>query len=186
VITNRPGQCRDNVGAHVAYLQANLAANHIVHVNVLMEALAEREGSMRLYIPAPMAHRGYNATLLPRVDWQSLVVPTRRLDNCLPQWGVQRIDVMKIDVEGSEPRVLSGGSSHLAQGVVQHVMIEINGPRLVEGGSNPAALVRQLDTLGFSPARLARGRAVAVPVKSLDLDPTHESDQLFVHRSGLQ
>ena len=85
-----------------------------------------------------------------------------------------RIDLMKIDVEGAEPRVLAGGATHLAQGVVRHAMIEINGPRLVEAGSSPAALVDDLAALGFEPARLVRGRAVRVARADIDLDPRHE------------
>ena len=86
-------------------------------------------------------------------------------------WKVTRIDLMKIDVEGSEPRVLAGGAKHLARGVVRHAMIEINGPRLVEAGSSPAALVDDLAALGFEPARLVRGRAVRVSRADIDLDP---------------
>jgi FkbM family methyltransferase len=164
-------------------LQRHLAANQISHVHTYRLAFAESNGSTQLHVPTGTAHRDYNATFLRRADWQAVDVPTRRLDDCLIEWSVNRIDLMKIDVEGSEPRVIRGGAAHLAKGVVRHLMIEINGPRLVEAGSSPLSLVQELTNLGFAPAHLARGRAVPATVDSLDLNPAHEFEQLFVHRS---
>jgi FkbM family methyltransferase len=165
-------------------LCAHLSANGITHVEACNWGLAEREGSTELYVPRPESLRDYNATLLPRPDWPVIEIRLRRLDACLDEWGVRRIDLMKIDVEGAEPRVLAGGAAHLANGVVRHMMIEINGPRLVEAGSSPAALVDELAALGFEPARVAHGRAIRVDRTNVDLDPTHEWDRLFVHRAN--
>jgi FkbM family methyltransferase len=166
-------------------LQRHLVANRISHVNVYMLGLAEVEGSTRLHVPDVTVHRDYNATFLPRAGWEPIDVPIQRLDDCLNAWNVSRIDLMKIDVEGSEPRVLAGGAARLAGGVVRHVMIEINGPRLVEADSSPALLVQKLTSLGFAPADLSHGRALPASIDSLDLDPTHESDRLFVHHAAL-
>lgn len=168
-----------------AVLQRHLVTNQISHVQAYMLGLAEREGATRLHVPDPAVHRDYNATFLPRADWNPIDVPIRRLDDCLNAWNVSRIDLMKIDVEGSEPRVLAGGAARLADGIVRHLMIEINGPRLVEAGSSPALLVQELTSLGFAPADLVHGRALPTAVDGLDLDPRHESDQLFVHRVAL-
>jgi hypothetical protein len=103
----------------------------------------------------------------------------------LPEWQVVSIDLMKMDVEGAEPRVLAGGAEALERGLVRHLICEVNGPRLTEAGSSPTALVRLLNGLGFEPARLRRGRAVPARVTGWDLDPAHEYDRLFVHRSAL-
>ena len=165
-------------------LQAHLSANRISHVAACNYGLAECEGSTELHVPRPESSRDYNATLLPRPDWLAIKVRLRRLDACLDEWGVRRIDLMKIDVEGAEPRVIAGGATHLANGVVRHMMIEINGPRLVEAGSSPAALVDELAALGFEPARLGRGRVIRLARANVDLDPEHEWDRLFVHRSA--
>ena len=81
--------------------------------------------------------------------------------------------------------MLAGGAVHLARGTVRHVMIEINGPRLVEAGGSPAALVDDLAALGFVPARLARGRVVRAARADMDLDPRHERDCLFVHATAI-
>ena len=169
-----------------ATLRAHLAANAIAHVEACHWGLAERAGSVSLHVPGADSCRDYNATLLRRPEWTPVEIPVRRLDDCLDDWSVERIDLMKIDVEGAEPRVLAGGAAHLANGIVRYVMIEINGPRLVEAGSSPAALVDDLAALGFAPARLITRPRHSRGSADMDLDPTHEWDGLFVHTTALR
>ncbi len=164
-------------------LQTNLTANRVEHVLPHNCGLADRAGTILLH--APPSRLDYNATVLPRADWQSVEVPSRTLDGCVAEWRVDRIDLMKLDVEGAEPLVLAGGSDCLTRGVVRHMMIEINGPRLTEGGSSPASLVSTLDSLGFVSASAAAARAIPQPWGGLDVDPAHEADCLFVHRNAL-
>jgi FkbM family methyltransferase len=165
-----------------AALKAHLEANRVATIEARMLALAEADGTLRLYVPPGGAHRDYNVTCMPRPDWNAVDVPCRRLDDCLAEWRVDRIAVMKMDVEGAEPRVLAGGAEHLKNGVVRHLVVEVNGPRLTEGGSSPAIFVEQLAALGFAPARLSGGHAIPVPISQWDLDPAHEHDRLFVHQ----
>lgn len=180
--TGRVYAVEPNPGTFEA-LQINLRANGIAHVSSYMCGLADRPGTIRLH--APPSRLDYNATVLPRADWQSVDVPSRTLDECVNDWGVGRIDLMKLDVEGAEPLVLAGGFDCLARGMVRHAMIEINGPRLTEAGSSPASLTHTLDSFGFLPASIVAGRAVAQRWSGLDLDPSHEADRLFVHRTTL-
>jgi len=169
-----------------ALLRAHLTANEISQVDAFNWGLAEWAGATMLQVPRAESFSDYNATLLRRPGWKGIEIALRRLDDCLDDWGVRCIDLMKIDVEGAEPRVLAGGADHLTKGVVRHVMIEINGPRLVEAGSSPAALVDELAALGFALARLERGRVVRAAQADIDLDPTHEWDRLFVHGTALR
>ena len=209
----RPGDTFVDVGAHAGYftliaghavgsagrvfavepnpaafdsLRAHLSASEISHAHAFNWGLSEQNGTAVLHVPDADSRRDYNATLLPRPEWRAVEVQVRTLDECLETWAVERIDLMKIDVEGSEPRVLAGGATHLTDGVVRHLMIEINGPRLLEAGSSPAALIDQLGALGFEPARLSHEKAMPVARTNLDLNPAHEWDRLFVHRAAHQ
>jgi FkbM family methyltransferase len=166
-----------------AALRTHLSANRIGNVHAVMCGLADRPGSIPLH--APPSRLDYNATVLPRADWTRVDVPARTLDDCVREWGIDRIDLMKIDVEGAEPLVLAGGADCLRRGVVRHAMIEINGPRLSEAGDGPGALAQALDGLGFAPAFLAGAQAVPRSWNGFDADPTHEADCLFVHRKAV-
>jgi FkbM family methyltransferase len=162
-------------------LQRHLTQNAVRNVNAVMCGLADREGVLALHLPPPQLD--YNATVLPRDGWTRTEVPVRTLDACVREWNIDRIDLMKIDVEGAELLVLAGGEQALARGVVRHAMIEVNGPRLTEAGHGPAALADTLKRLGFMPASLILGRVTAAPWAAFDTDPDHESDCLFVHHT---
>jgi len=166
-----------------AALQHHLTQNAARNVHAMMCGLADREGVLALHLPP--SQLDYNATVLPREGWTRADVPVRTLDACVREWNIDRIDLMKIDVEGAEPLVLSGGEQALARGVVRHAMIEVNGPRLTEGGHGPAALAKTLGRLGFMPASLVFGRVTAAPWTTFDIDPDHETDCLFVHHTAL-
>ena len=166
-----------------AALQRHLTRNAVANVHAMMCGLADREGVLALHLPP--SQLDYNATVLPRAGWTPADVPVRRLDDCIRDWKIDRIDLMKIDVEGAEPLVLAGGANALTRGVVRHAMIEVNGPRLTEGGHSPAALAESLTRLGFMPASLVLGRVAAAAWAAFDTDPEHESDRLFVHHTAI-
>jgi FkbM family methyltransferase len=164
-------------------LQRHLTQNAVSNVDAMMCGLADRDGILGLHLPS--SQLDYNATVLPRDGWTRAEVPVRTLDGCVREWNIDRIDLMKIDVEGAEPLVLAGGEAVLTRGVVRHAMIEVNGPRLTEGGHGPAALAETLKRLGFTPASLVLGRLTAGSWADFDTDPEHETDCLFVHRTTL-
>jgi FkbM family methyltransferase len=74
-------------------------------------AIGDRDGTATLTRP-PVA--GWATTLDPALAGfdpateRTLEVPIRRLDTLLPELGVERIDILKIDVEGAEPAVVRG------------------------------------------------------------------------------
>ncbi len=165
-----------------ASLRRHLAGVAFAEVHQI--GLGDVDGNLAFHVP-PGGQRDYNVTLTPSPDWPTIELPVRKMDDCLKEWKVGRVDLMKMDVEGAEPRVLRGGAEALRGGAVRHMIVEVNGHRLTEGGGSPAALVEQLGGLGFVPARLAGKTATPVEAATWDLSPESEYDRLFVHRSAL-
>jgi FkbM family methyltransferase len=85
------------------------------HVRVEAVALSDRSGEGSLHTPGA-AH--WEATLearAPRAGSVSRAVPVWRLDEFLPRLGLERVDFIKIDVEGHELAVLHGAAAVLAR-----------------------------------------------------------------------
>src|SRR5205814_4168836 len=94
-----------------ARLREAVAHNVLSHVVTLKAALgsARREGV--LYMPPSGNH---SPSLVPCDRQESVRVPLRTLDDCLEEWGVEKVDLLKMDVEGFEPQVLLGARSALS------------------------------------------------------------------------
>lgn len=93
---------------NVAYLRRNLEANGCAdRVDVVPCALAEREGRARLRL----AERGVEHRLTAPDEAERagrfLEVETRTLEALARERGLQRIDLLKLDCEGAEGRILA-------------------------------------------------------------------------------
>jgi FkbM family methyltransferase len=180
--TGRVVAVEPNPGMFAA-LTAHLRDNGLGRVRAEPIALGREPGVLTLYRPPAAENRPHNITSLPQPGWEPFEVPCRPLDAALAEWAVDRVEVMKVDVEGGEPAVLAGGRVALAAGVVRHVVCEFNGERLRDAGSSPADLLARFADLGFRPAELRGRRAVPVDPAGWDLHPDHEHDRLLVHRT---
>jgi hypothetical protein len=87
-----------------------------------------------------VAHGGFAPTA---------TVPVRKLDDCLDEWQVAHVDLLKIDVEGWEPRVFEGATRALASGRIDAILCEFNEHWLRAVGSSAQALWKMLMGFGF-------------------------------------
>jgi hypothetical protein len=81
---------------------------------------------------------------------ESVEVDATTLDRFADRQGLRRIDLLKVDVEGAEVRVLRGGERVLGGAVAPVLIIEVNPSALRAAGSDPAELYDQLDALGYA------------------------------------
>ena len=112
--------------------------------------LGERSGQEHLYqspssrnnTPTMIAHGGYKPTA---------TVQIRRLDDCMDEWQISHVDLLKIDVEGWEPQVFRGASRALDSGRIRAILCEFNDPWLRAAGSSSRALWKMLAAFGYRP-----------------------------------
>jgi FkbM family methyltransferase len=119
-------------------LIANLQLNQSDNVHPVQIALSDGSGQGVLYRRADFADGG--ASLIARTDYHgdSEVVSTISLDQFLSQSGLSPPTFMKIDVEGLEGKVLTGGQQILQGKTPPLILIEMNDPEEIGTILQPA------------------------------------------------
>lgn len=64
---------------------------------------------------------------------QSITVPQLRLDDEIARMGVERVDFVKVDVEGYERAVFEGAQGALADGRIRNILFEFGTHQMVHG-----------------------------------------------------
>jgi FkbM family methyltransferase len=127
-----------------------VSRNGLSNVRAVPFGLGEAEGTRLLAMPeAPGNH---TPSMVPRGEGRPLEVAVRRLDDCLAEWRVERVDLMKLDVEGFEPNVVEGALGYITRGRVGALLCEFNSHWLERNGTNSEEFFRRLTGLGFRPA----------------------------------
>jgi FkbM family methyltransferase len=133
----------------------NLAVNRISTVTVFPSALAEHPGTARLRVHKELS--GLNTLAQVDVTWnrqklvadQIIEVPVTTLDAHTLEEGLERIDFLKIDVEGFELSVLRGASELLSQKRVDLILLEIGDVTCATAGVEPMELLNELESHGY-------------------------------------
>jgi FkbM family methyltransferase len=128
-------------------LSAMVSANHLSHVNAIHAGLSDEAGILKLYLG--IGSDNHTPTMVPHANTSVSEVPVVRLDDEAGRLGLDRIDLMKIDVEGHEPRVLGGASRLLRERRIRAVLCEFNEHWLRQAGSSPHDLERLFQEAGL-------------------------------------
>jgi FkbM family methyltransferase len=123
-------------------LQDNLSLNRFGQVEVIPFAIANSEKSVEFYGPNADdidSGSGYVIVGEVRERQANIRVETRCLDAVVSAARVERLDLIKIDVEGLEWPVLQGGQSTIAK-FRPHIVFEYNSEYSVRGEGSPSAI----------------------------------------------
>jgi FkbM family methyltransferase len=140
-------------GRERTLLERNIALNGLANVTVVPQALANAPGTAELLI-APQRHGLHNTLGDFIYQYDGALAPKREtvavetLDALQQRLSLARVDVMKIDVEGAEVKVLTGGRTLLATSR-PILLVEANEEALRRQGTSTAALLDLLRTLDY-------------------------------------
>jgi FkbM family methyltransferase len=131
-------------------LQSNIQMNHLENVIAISKAASNEIGFAQLKI-SEYGHEGQNTLgdFVGNVRQSGVqTVETCCLDMVPEVRTLQRLDLIKIDVEGAEHKVLEG-----AQGVIQNfkpiILLELMDKALRYQGSSATQIVQYLQSLGY-------------------------------------
>lgn len=184
----RPGMVVADVGAHYGYftllmaklvgpggqvfaveplpqnadrIRSSLAVNGIANAEVCQMALASTDGTEDLLIMREDMMGRVRGTVIgdhePSMD--AVEVPIRRLDTWTSHQGIDRLDLVKLDVEGAEDAFLDGAAASLRR-YRPIMVVEVHTFEPVETHARP--FVRRLGELGYRVSALETGQAVDV------------------------
>ena len=172
----RPGMTAVDVGAHAGYytvlfsrlvgadgrvfafephpvtfelLARNVRRRAPGNVHIYREAVSDREGDADFWqAPLSLGH-----SLLPvKAGCERIPVQTVSLDGLCRRYGVERLDLVKVDVEGGEPEVFDGMREVCARSPRLALLAEYKSELCARRGLDPARWLAGLVELGFDRA----------------------------------
>jgi FkbM family methyltransferase len=127
-------------------LQGNVELNHLDNVRMVRKALAEFDGETELLV-AQSEHAGQNTLgLFLYAEIQTAGkerVAVQTLDSLIEEHSLDRVDIVKLDVEGAEGRVLNGAHKLLSR-MRPVLLLECNEAALGHQGSSTNAMLALL------------------------------------------
>jgi FkbM family methyltransferase len=158
-------------------LRSNLALNGAERVAVVEAAIGERPGVVDLAIAPPEEPNQGRATLRPLTseDWRSTRVPCVTIDALATELDLPFVSLIKIDVEGHEPAVLSGATMVLRE----HQPVLIFEYSDYWPANSLSRVLERLRDCGYTDFSSLAGTAVS----SGDNELVH-GNILALHRSG--
>ncbi len=137
-----------------ARLRANIALNRLDNVKTFDVALGSQVGEALLAV-ARSRHAGMNAIEAADANespaaWTSSTepVPLETIDELVARAGLDRLDLVKLDVEGSEVDALDGARATISR-FRPTILLEAEEQRLASQGRTKEELVRALNELGY-------------------------------------
>jgi FkbM family methyltransferase len=126
-------------------LRHNLSASRAGAVDVVQAALGAGHGTVRMFIPGDAG----SAALAPEGPFdETLVVPMITLDEYWVGRGSPDVSFVKVDAEGSEPRILEG-AGRFFRSCRPIVACEVNAGKLGAMGHDPSELFAFFARLGY-------------------------------------
>jgi FkbM family methyltransferase len=134
---------REKLGVH-------LRLNRCKNVRVESRALGEADGDAHLYL-AEGGESGCNSLRKPAAPGTSEPVPIRmgRLDDVLREHQIEKVDFVKIDVEGAELSVLKGAPQLLAKRPRPVILAEVQDIRTAPWQYAAREIIQYLSAAGF-------------------------------------
>ncbi len=139
-------------------LVSNVSLNRLDNVKCLRLGLSDRSGEVPIYFNEDdeLNNEG-NASLFPQgeKEGEKEVITLATLDEMVKEHGIEKVDFIKIDVEGNEWPVLRGAEQVLRK-FKPVLMVELNAETATNAGYEIGDMVSWLQSLGYNPFQMSR------------------------------
>ena len=111
--------------ANFSLLAKSVERNKFRNVRLFNEIVSDIDGTRTLYLARRTAETGLHSIVRSH-GGEELAISSVRLDTVARSLGIDRIDVLKVDVEGAEPEVLLGAERLISQRKIKNMVLEWN------------------------------------------------------------
>jgi FkbM family methyltransferase len=166
--------CIEAAPENAALLRASAARNGFDRMHVIQAAAIDHEGTLRFLPNGPWGTVSntavvQSASLIYGMQHAPVTVRALTIDGLLDELGWDRVDFIKVDIEGSEVAAIRGMARLLARPDAPILLYESNGHALHFFGETPGRLHASLRRLGYTSYLLEPGQLV--PVQPGELQP---------------
>jgi FkbM family methyltransferase len=164
-------------------LSANKTLNNLENITCCQFGLSETNESLPIYTSLAETHQNNIhdglSTLYKSDERDHLqeVIEIKILDEYLTTHSINRLDLIKIDIEGSELYALKGAKNTIAT-YKPNILIEVSVNNYANAGYTVEDLLLFLNPFGYEPFKIKRGKPVSIGINEL----TVEGDYLFVSK----
>jgi len=169
--------------ANYAYLMRNIEANGCGNVVAINKAAFNRNGKAVLVLEKDADHHWLSSSAPPSGNGASIEVPTLSLDDFFAGEGWPSVDLVKIDIEGSEEAALEGMRELSRRNPHMSLIMELNWPAMQRAGVRREEMEALLAEIGFSRGHVVeRGlRPFSIPSA---LPRTRATYNVLLERNG--
>jgi len=163
-------------------LGRSVELNHYNNVSLFNLALGREGGSLDLYGPTDAHNEGMYSLIKGAVRTEVVAkVPIETLDEIFEREALERVDFIKIDVEGAELFVLQGGTKTIERHKPA-MLIEVSEETFREAGYKPSDLKDFLDHYGYEYYSFSKWRGNPESITSNINESTKTINVLCVRR----
>ena len=103
--------------------------DQINNPTIIRKAVSNKIGEIKLYLPSvgsglASVHKRHDTSIV-HYEYDEIFVQTITIDDYIEENGINKIDILKIDVEGHELEVLKGAIKCFNKGIIETIQFEI-------------------------------------------------------------
>jgi len=136
-----------------ARLKEHIALNNATNVIPVPIALSDEKGTVKMSVA------GCGSSFFRHLSGEFVEVQVERLDDFVEREGIEKVDAIKIDVEGAELRVIRGADKTIRRDK-PILMVEIQAATLQAAGTTPEELFKTIVGYGYNAFVIRHGKAI--------------------------